>query len=681
MRNIYHSVKLWLLMIALPLLLIGCGEHVKPTTPDKCTSCEIAVVVFNAINALVDGVMQNMCRTGLLLLGIGYAMWLLIVVANGLLKGQQAGRDFFTGQLIMVGKVAAVAIVLSNTEIIYYICQNIINPFLGVFFDFAAWIIQQGAQSAGLTKETYTPTLSAQPSNILAPSLIESVEVVIYYIQVFIDQLRGWGAVFFKEWVIDQIVGWVGLFIILLSYTLSLAFAFMLLEPFFRLTLFLALMPLWFVAWCFGATKGMAMAAMKKVVVAAGQLFLTSIYFSVLFLFVSAYGVYLEIPELGHSNLLVTSLLGRGIISCWLYFITFCLLYYFLQSMNKSIGYVLNEDLSSFVGSKFLKGLDGFIKQMISAAQIYIKLAKEVAKFAAQVALSVATGGAAAVPLLASATGKTIVLAAKTATKAAVKTTQAVAKAVKRTISMVAKKGIKATLKTGMRWARYAGSAMVRGAKQGVTAAIRKAGSTTVAAFSKNILSKAKFVLRHPIKASQQAWNVLKGTKWAQALKKRFGKSGEKTEEGAKPPKKSLLQRIRDAFKRKPTPASGTSDKEDKKSDEVDKKDEKSAEDGDKTETSEDQEKTDEKKDDEKKNENEKEDDKTKDEKKRRKDKKKEPFLKRLLKVITGVADWTHKNVDTEKKEEDVVDDTVNPSGEGEYLAKNPEKSGTGEGM
>ncbi|MBP5160750.1 MAG: hypothetical protein ILP11_01715 [Alphaproteobacteria bacterium] len=547
MRNFFHSLKIWVTTLLLPGLLLGCAAAKVETsaTTDECVSCDLAVTIFDAINSLAENVMQNMCHIGLVLLGICYALWLLIAVSNGLLKGQRVDRDFFIIQVTMLAKVVGVGILLSNVDFLYYICQTIINPFLRVFFDFAAWIMRQGAETSGLATGHNLPANPARASNVLDPLLIASVRTVVFYIQIFIDTLRLWGARFYIEWPINAVVGWLGLFVILLSYTMSLAFSFLLLEPFFRLALFLVLMPVWAVAWCFSATQGMAIAAMKKIVVAAGQMFLTSIYFAILFIFIVAYTSYLDIPSLALSHPIMLAWSAQGNISAWLYFISFCLLYYFLQGMNTSIGYVLNEDLSSFIGHDFLKGLDGLIKQMINLIKLHVKLAKEALKIAAWTVATVATGGAMAVPAATKATIR--------ATLAAIKTT---VKTAARLVAMQTKRVIKSAFTATGRMLKKAAmsvgktiQAMGRSVWNGVKRFATKAGIPKMA---KKLVSAWRIAKQWTANgfnwvrsAPRKLFERLKNFNFLEWLKK-LGRRRTPS-----PIKKSFVQRIRDFYRRK----------------------------------------------------------------------------------------------------------------------------------
>lgn len=409
MRKMCDFIKKWAFMFMPLLLLSGCTKPGADAI-SKCTSCVLFSTIFRAMCTVADGAMARMSKIGLILLGIGTLYWLVIVFVRGMWSRQRFEQDFGKTLLIMAGKIAIVAVLLLNTDSFYYICQKIVTPFLNIFFSFASQVIKDGAVVSQLTTQTavnafneYITQPAGAGAKLLNPDLTKHVEVILYYIQEFIWRLRIFGIQMTALGNISWLVGLMGLLVILLSYGLSLSFTFLLIEPLIRLALFLVLMPLWFVGLCFAPTKSISLVAMKSIVVAAGQLFLTAVYFAVFFILVLGYSRYANITWQNISDEGLSAAISSAVINLYIYFGLFMMVYYFIRTMNKSIGYVLNENLGEGFGANFMIGIATIAKWVAtiiilivtsgaSSAQI---AAKEVAKEVAKQAAKTATKGAA----------------------------------------------------------------------------------------------------------------------------------------------------------------------------------------------------------------------------------------------------------------------------------------------
>ena len=362
MKNLWNKLLKYAPLVLFAGLLSGCQYTMLGSDAIKqCVTCELFAKVFNAINTFAGAAMGRMSSIALPLLGIGYALWMLVTLGRGMLGGQRLDRDFFMTQFLMGAKVAASAIILSNVDYIYEIFSLIINPILHVFFDFAVHILEDGAKMSDLVDlglssqlQSYIQTSYGGKEGLLDPTLARNVEVVLFYIQQFMSVLTAWGQQMFMDLLFALHVGLVGLVMLLLSYMLSLSFVFALLDPFVRLAVFVVLFPLWLVGLCFGPSKKMSLAAMKSIVVAGGQLFLTAIYFAVFFIVVLGYAKLSEIPRSDPIPLeFMVSILVNAI-TMFIFFGLFFIIYYFVRGRNKSIGYILNDSINDSFGSIFV---------------------------------------------------------------------------------------------------------------------------------------------------------------------------------------------------------------------------------------------------------------------------------------------------------------------------------------
>ena len=362
MKNVWNKLLRYASLVLLVGLLSGCRyTMVGRDAITQCITCELFGKVFNAINTFAGSAMERMSSIALPLLGVGYALWLLVTLARGMLGGQRLDKDFFMTQFLMGAKVAAAAVILSNVSYIYEIFSWIINPILHIFFDFAVHILEGGAKMSELMDlslisqlQSHIQTTYGGKAGLLDPALARNVEVILFYIQQFLSVLTAWGQQMFMEILVALHVGLVGFIMLLLCYALTFSFVFALLDPFIRLAVFVVLFPLWLVGLCFGPTKKMSLAAMKAIVVAGGQLFLTSIYFAVFFIVMLGYAKLSEIPRSDPIplNYMISILVNA--ITMFIFFCLFFVMYYFIKGMNKSIGYVLNDTINDPYGSIFM---------------------------------------------------------------------------------------------------------------------------------------------------------------------------------------------------------------------------------------------------------------------------------------------------------------------------------------
>ena len=368
MKKVYDFLKKYVLLLALPLLLAGCNPAPGGEAIDSCTSCKLFSAVFMAINRLSQSAMDNMRKDALMLLGIGYAFWLVIVVARGLLARQKADAEFYRMHFIAFGKVALVALILSASPYLYYVCRTFINPVLDIFFDFSKFLTERGAVMSGLTTQgaadAFQSYVDEDAGNIgiLDNILARNVEVMLYYIQQFLSLLIRWGARFQAEAKMNMTLGVMGVIMLVFGYGMSMAYLFMLIEPILRLGVLLVMLPIWLAGLCFSATKKMAMTAMKAVFVAAGQVFLTAVYCSVFFIFVLGMAAMFDIPKNDFGNLAYHFKMMTLNIDVFVFICIFFMVYYFMRGMNKSMGFIMKEDFSNGMGSSFMIGIATIVK-------------------------------------------------------------------------------------------------------------------------------------------------------------------------------------------------------------------------------------------------------------------------------------------------------------------------------
>ena len=240
-----------------------------------CWICPVFEYIFDAISVGAFKVYESLRKPAVLLLGVGFALWLafqfLFLFGGGVETSPQEFWDPIVKRAFAVLFVASVL----NFASPKWIFDNTIMPMSDITTEYSSLIlkpIQNISTAFKIKEEDETKTKAVSENQVFDPDLkkqvLESIERItfILYRQLEIGKIIGKGAV--QKGLSGTIIPaldmfatsiiLIGLYAIVLIY-----FAFFIVEAIFRVGVVAMLMPLLIVSWAFPSTRRFAINGME----------------------------------------------------------------------------------------------------------------------------------------------------------------------------------------------------------------------------------------------------------------------------------------------------------------------------------------------------------------------------------------------------------------------------------
>jgi hypothetical protein len=187
LKQLLSSPKLRLLLVvAVMLLLTGCGEN--PRAPEEefgysaCWACAVYEATFNAIDGFMEALMTLTTQWSKDLLGIGLLFWLLFYIGRFLVGMQEPNiRKFIFPITTVVFKAIVVYAMINKADVyIAFIGENFLQPVLDFFVQFSKLVLDSNrmVQMETAVRLPETTGLNVNPSLLFGDTREGFLEII-----------------------------------------------------------------------------------------------------------------------------------------------------------------------------------------------------------------------------------------------------------------------------------------------------------------------------------------------------------------------------------------------------------------------------------------------------------------------------------------------------------------------
>ena len=255
----YSKYFLSILLIGLLFLLAACDytpkrgldlEEVQNsmTAPRACFSCQLFMVVFNAIGGLSASLYPQLCSVALSLLALGLFAWILWHVFTLATTLREPNLSQFWIDLFQtLFKAGFISILIHSKERLYEIIDTIMEPIAMIFIELSNTILQNNWISPLQTNPDLN--LSYQGGPGFPAEMGKRLAELIYRITLTLNVGRILGLRLMLQWDFTNIC--IGFITTAVFFLMTLFFPFYLLDGLFRLAFVFALLPFFLVSWVF----------------------------------------------------------------------------------------------------------------------------------------------------------------------------------------------------------------------------------------------------------------------------------------------------------------------------------------------------------------------------------------------------------------------------------------------
>ena len=381
LKQLLSSPKLRLLLVvAVILLLSGCGEN--PTAPEEengytsCWACGVYEAVFNAIDSFMEALMRLTTQWGVTLLGVGLLFWLLFYIGKFLVTIQEPNlRKFlFPITTVLFKAFVVYAMIHEADTYIAFVGDNFLQPILDFFVQFSKLVLDsnqmvQMETAVNLPAET---GLNAEPS-LLFGNVREGFLEIIYRLFSALKMGINLG---FVIWTKMGFVTFIfGLFVICMFWWLLLIMPLSFTDALVRIATVVIISPLVLVAWVFPPTKKL-IGKLWGVILGSGMTLLFSCFYVTLTTYIILLFAERTYPGiLGPSRQASDPGLVNDITTLSSGSLAFFVL---ILALNKLSGYIpdlANQFGGESVRGSWVKAVNGLKKLSIATAKIAIGIA------------------------------------------------------------------------------------------------------------------------------------------------------------------------------------------------------------------------------------------------------------------------------------------------------------------